>query len=125
MDRWFREVKVLPSDDLTKELNAFLIQVYEEADRSSMTTNYGLIRRKMSMGKSSKVISTEETTSRFQYVGGVRSSLHTPKALYKGTFGKPIHICTFTETGIAGDLIHCEIAGGDFCKSGYTNGLLF
>lgn len=116
VDRWFREVKVLPSDDLTKELNAFLIQVYEEADRSSMTTNYGLIRRKMSMGKSSKVISTEETTSRFQYVGGVRSSLHTPKALYKGTFGKPIHICTFTETGIAGDLIHCEIAGGDFVR---------
>ncbi|MGL4738422.1 MAG: GH36-type glycosyl hydrolase domain-containing protein, partial [Cellulosilyticaceae bacterium] len=40
---------------------------------------------------------------------GVRSSLHSPKALYAGTFGETKQVATFTEVSVAADLIHLQL----------------
>ncbi|GMQ63712.1 GH36-type glycosyl hydrolase domain-containing protein [Vallitalea maricola] len=102
-DRWFRQVTYIDVKDVNK-LGSFVVETYEELDRSSMKANYGVINRYLKLDENSELIKSEITASRYKYVGGTRKSLHTPSALYNGTFGEHQPICTFTETAIAGDL---------------------
>lgn len=105
-DRWFRQVSYI---DKKNTLGSFVVEVYEELNRGSMTANYGIINRALQMEGSSTLVDSEITTSRYKYVGGVRKSLHTPAALFKGTFGEHRPITTFTQTAIAGDLLKLNI----------------
>ncbi|WP_273322253.1 GH36-type glycosyl hydrolase domain-containing protein [Vallitalea guaymasensis] len=107
-DRWFRQVTYIDVKDVNK-LGSFVVETYEELDRSSMKANYGVINRYLKLDENSELIKSEITTSRYKYVGGTRKSLHTPAALYNGTFGEHQPICTFTETAIAGDLMRLKL----------------
>ncbi len=107
-NRWFRQASVIPKSD-SQNLDSFLIEVYEERDRGAMMPNYAVFTRHMETSGGAVVLSNETTTSRNDYVGGTRSSLHTPKALYRGTFGQTKKVTAFTEVGIAGDLFHLDL----------------
>ncbi len=109
-DRWFKEVRVLPPGPKQGELGSFLVQVNEDKDRLTSVSYYGVVRRGLTLDAGSKLTAHEETASRYQYVGGTRGSLHTASPLAAGTFGKPRHVCAFTETGIAGDILKLELA---------------
>lgn len=111
--RWFKEVKVLKPTDIQGLLGSFIIRQNEDIDRTTSRSNYAVIHRKMTSGGNSTLTAHQETASRNQYVGGSRNSLHTAVALKKGTFGRPRHLCTFTETAIAGDMLHLEIGSRD------------
>ena len=113
-DNWFKEISLLKSEQRENgKLDPFLLLVHEDKDRHTLTTNYAVLRRELSIEDESWLVSSEETTSRLQYVGSASSSLHTPGALFNGTFGEnPKHLCTFTETGIMGDLLHLNLPAG-------------
>lgn len=113
-DNWFKEVSLLkPEQKKSENLDPFLLLVHEDKDRHTLTTNYAVLQRELSIEDKNWLVSTEATTSRSQYVGSSSSSLHTPKALLKGTFGaNPKHLCTFTETGIMGDLLNMNLPAG-------------
>ena len=114
-DRWFKEIQIDGKSD-DKALSSFIVSVNEDKDRHHSVTNYAVIRRNLIMDKSSKLGKVEESTSRYQFVGGASSSLHTAKALRAGTFASPKTITSFTETAIAGDIINMELAGGDSAR---------
>ncbi|NLL71851.1 MAG: hypothetical protein GX238_12075 [Epulopiscium sp.] len=101
-NRWFREVRALPQ--------GFVIKVNEDVDRTTSISNYGIFTRNVSLSQESQLIGYEQTTSRYEYVGGSRSSLHTPLSLKKGSFEKGQLVCSFDEIGVAGDLTHFNLA---------------
>jgi hypothetical protein len=105
--RWYKEARYVEQPDW--RLGSFVIRVNEDLSRTLSVSNYGIVHRHMVMGPGSRLLDQEFTTSRYQYVGGSRSSLHTPLALRRGTFGAPRPVCAFTEVGIAGDLLHIEL----------------
>ena len=98
-DRWFRQVRYQEDD----QLGNYVIETYEERDRDSMATNVGQIR--MRVNKAECVIQAKHTTSRYQYVGGSRSSLHTADTFFEEDLSEAIQATSFTETGICGDFI--------------------
>ncbi|MGL4363382.1 MAG: GH36-type glycosyl hydrolase domain-containing protein [Cellulosilyticaceae bacterium] len=108
-NRWFRQSSVIEKKE-GQNLNNFLIEVYEERDRGAMAPNYGVFTRHLTLSKGAKLDKVEETASRNDYVGGVRSSLHTPQALFEGTFGENTkQLATFTEVSLAADLMHVTL----------------
>lgn len=98
-DRWFRQVRYQEDN----QLGNYVIETYEERDRDSMATNVGQIR--MRVNKAECVIQAKHTTSRYQYVGGSRSSLHTADTFFEEDLSEAIQATSFTETGICGDFI--------------------
>ena len=102
-DRWFRQVCYQKNDNL----GDYYIETYEERDRNSMATNYGQIHTRVD--KPEFVIETKHTTSRYAYVGGSRSSLHTAKTFFEEKLTDEIHMTSFTETGICGDFISYQL----------------
>ena len=115
-DRWFKEMRVLEPSPDQGDLGSFIVKVNEDKDRLHSVSHYGVIRRGLTPGPNSRLTGHEETTSRYQYVGGTRSSLHTPASLYQGTFGDARHLTAFTETGIAGDLLHLNLGANDTAR---------
>ncbi len=110
-DRWFKAARLLDATADPNELGGFQFQVNEDKDRLHSVTHYGVLRRCLHTDSASRLTAQEATTSRYQYVGGVRSSLHTAASLAQGTFGpEPQRVCTFVETAIAGDLLHLEVS---------------
>lgn len=109
-NRWFRQGQVQEAKE-NQNLRSFLLEVYEERERGAMAPNYGVFTRQITLGTGAEVTGIEETTSRNAYVGGVRSSLHTPMSLYKGSLAGSKQVTTFTEVAIAADLIHLELKG--------------
>lgn len=114
-NKWFREIRYIEDcneyekDGYEKDrLGSFIIKVNEDLDRTTSVSNIGVVLRNIQPDQNSRLTRHQETTSRYQYVGGSRSSLHTPVALKSGSFGTPRHICTFTETGIIGDILHLD-----------------
>lgn len=110
-NRWFRQATVMPKNE-GQNLDNFLIEVYEERDRGAMAPNYGVFTRHLTLSEGAELVASEETTSRNDYVGGVRSSLHTPASLYKGTFGDTKKVATFTEVSVAADMLHLTLEKG-------------
>ncbi len=109
-DRWFKEVRTVPSDDA--HASGFWVQVNEDKDRFSSVSHYGVVRHALAFEGGARLVSREQTTSRARYVGGSASSLHTPESLYRGTFGACGELTTFVENAVAGELLHLELAGG-------------
>lgn len=105
VDRWFRRATYHEDDSL----GHFIFEAYEEVDRSKMAPNLGLFELHPSKSTITQLKKHEITTSRYRFVGGARSSLHTPRALYDGTFGIHQPVCTFTETAIAAYLLDFEL----------------
>lgn len=96
-DRWFRKVDYIEN----QALGSFVIEVYEERDRLGMATNYGMLRRCTKHFDAIK--SQSVTTSRYDFVGGSRSSLHSAASFTKERFDKEQTTTSFTETSICGD----------------------
>jgi cellobiose phosphorylase len=115
-NRYFREVQALKPEADQGELGSFLFRINEDIDRKTSVSNFGVLHRNIRLGDYSKLQKHEETTSRYQYVGGARSSLHTPFSLKKGTFGEPKHVCTLVEIAAACDILHLEIGAGDSAR---------
>lgn len=108
-NRWFRQCSVIDKKD-NQCLDSFLMEVYEERDRGAMAPNYGVFTRNYQLSEGAKLERVEETCSRNDFVGGVRSSLHTPKAIIEGTFGEDTKkLATFTEVAIVGDMLHLSL----------------
>lgn len=102
-DRWFRKVEHFKSN----ELGSFQVEAYEEKDRSSMTTNFGILSRSIDDPRSLKNV--QITTSRYDYVGGIRSSLHSAKAVKAANIEVPKKVSSFTETAICADMIEMTV----------------
>ena len=113
-NRWFRQGSVIPASK-EQNLDSFLLEVYEEKGRGLMVPNYGIFTRNIELSQDAKIIKQEETTSRNDYVGGTRSSLHTPRALKEGTLGTKA-VTTFTEVAIAADLITMELGEVSYAR---------
>ena len=111
--RWYREVKAVQSADSQRELGSFIIKVNEDISRTCSITNYGFICSNIELGGNGRMVRHEETTSRYQYVGGRRRNLNNAASLKSGTFGGAKRVCTFTEVGIAANLIHLEIGAAE------------
>ncbi len=113
-NRWFRQGSVIPAQG-NQKLDSILLEVYEEKGRGLMVPNYGVFTRNIELSQGAKIIKKEETTSRNNYVGGTRSSLHTPEALKVGTLGGK-KVTTFTEVAIAADLIALELGANSYAR---------
>lgn len=107
-DRWFRRARYYQPDNEI-ELGSFIIEVNEDLNRTTSITNYGVIKREINPDSFMKIVRHEETVSRYNYVGGSRSSLHSPEALYAGSFKNKIHTCAFVENCIAADILHINM----------------
>ncbi|MGL6173904.1 MAG: GH36-type glycosyl hydrolase domain-containing protein [Cellulosilyticaceae bacterium] len=107
-NRWFRQGTIIKPIE-GQNLQNCLIEVYEERERGAMAPNYGVFNRRITKQEGLEHFVSEVTTSRNDYVGGTRSSLHTPAALYRGSFKGAKAITTFTEVAVAADIIHCEL----------------
>lgn len=118
-NRWFRETRYYESD-IKNDLGYFLVKTNEDLNRTTSISNYGIIKRKIQCGQKSNVLNHEETTSRYQYVGGSRGSLYTPKAVKNKTFGGANHVCAFTEVGAVGDLITLKLGESDAIRLDIT-----
>jgi len=111
-NKWFREVRYLENKK-NGDIGCFTFKINEDLSRAVSISNYGVVHRSIEIFGESKLLKHEATTSRYQYVGGIRGSLHNASSLYKGSFGNGKDVTCFTETGIAGDMIHFEIAGSE------------
>lgn len=101
VDRWFRQAEYLEDECLGR----YVVKAYEEVDRSKMAANIGIYKMSCNEIDQKAINSQSVTTSRYDFVGGSRSSLHTPRALYKGSFGKAQKICAFTETAVIAGIL--------------------
>lgn len=111
-DPWFKEVHALESKKAQGKLGSFIVKVSEDLDRVTSISYYASIRRQLQLPPQGKITGEEMATSRHQYTGGRHGNLQYPEPLYDGTFGESRPFCTFTETAIAGDLIHLELPTG-------------
>jgi len=102
-DRWFRKATYYD----TTSLGSFQVEAYEEKDRSSMTTNYGILNR--SIDNEGVLKAVDVTTSRYDFVGGIRSSLHSARVIKEGKMNGNKTVTSFTETAICADLITLEV----------------
>lgn len=112
-DRWFKQVQALPAGKAPNALGPFMIGVNEDKDRTTSITNHAVITRGLTFtDPAAKLTRQEQTASRYQYVGGSRSSLHSPASLKSGTFGDPVELRTFIENSIAGTLTDIHLPTG-------------
>lgn len=118
-DRWFKEIRLVEADS-GKQLPSFVAKVNEDKDREHSISHYGILRRHLGLAAPDQLVSREETTSRYQYVGGSRASLHHAASLAAGTFGNPQHVCAFTETAICADLMKFRLRPGGSIRLEYV-----
>jgi len=103
VDRWFRQVTYR----LDKGLGSFVVKAYEELDRLGMVANVGTFKLALTQGQ---ITGHQTTTSRYDFVGGSRRSLHNPLALQEGSFQEGLKACAFTETAIMGGILSLGMA---------------
>jgi len=106
--RWFKEIEVRSGG----ELPPFLVQVNEDTDRHHSITHYGVVQRCFFGSGGTLLLESEETTSREQFVGSGRRTLHSPQGLVDESFGAPRHKTTFVSSAIIGDLITLKLKAG-------------
>ena len=110
-DRWFKQVEVFPNTGLS----GFLASVDEDEDRFHSVTNYGTLQRGFCGSAGARLLGSEETASRNQYVGESKT-LQRPHGVadecFGGDSGKPQLTATFVVDAIAGDRIDLELESG-------------
>ncbi len=106
-NRWFRKGEYMGASHLGP--GRFIFAVNEDLTRTLSVTNYGVINQSLTLEGGSCFLGQEATTSRFQYTGGVYSSLYSSKALQQGFFDEKKHVTCFNDVAVAGELIHCQI----------------
>lgn len=107
-NRWFRKGEYIKQDKDT--LGNFVFSINEDISRTLSVTNYGVVNQSINFeDNQSKLLKEEATTSRYEYVGGAYSSLHTAQSLNQGYFNKEKHTTAFNDIAIAGELLHIEL----------------
>lgn len=109
-NRWFRKSEFM--EDESSGIGQFLFSMNEDLSRTVSVTNYGVINQSLTLGVGSRFLKQEATTSRYQYVGGSYSSLHTPEALKQGSFRDRKHVTAFNDVAVAGEILYLNIAAG-------------
>lgn len=107
-NRWFRKGEYIKDDkDL---LGRFVFSINEDLSRTLSVTNYGVVNQSLTLDGENRLLKEEATTSRYEYVGGSYSSLHSSKPLKQGYFQNEKHITAFNDTAIAGEMLHFKVA---------------
>lgn len=106
--RWFRKGEYVKDDK--EQLGKFVFRINEDLSRTVSVTNYGVINQSYTIEGENLLLQECVTTSRYAYVGGAYSSLHSSDALKKGCFQNEIHVTSFNETAIAGEILHFRVA---------------
>lgn len=107
-NRWFRKGEYIKEDkDL---LGRFVFSINEDLSRILSVTNYGVVNQSFTLEGEGRLLKEEATTSRYEYVGGSYSSLHSANSLKQGCFQNEKHITCFNETAIAGEILHFQMA---------------
>lgn len=91
-------------------LGGFVFSINEDLSRTLSVTNYGVINQSFTLEGENRLLKEEATTSRYEYVGGSYSSLHSSKPLKQGYFQNEKHITAFNDTAIAGEILHFKVA---------------
>jgi cellobiose phosphorylase len=115
-NRWFREVRLIQPAIGGSDLGSFMIKANEDLSRTESVSNIAAILRLVTLYGNSRIISHEETASRYEYVGGIMNNLSYPYPLYSGHLPVKKTPCAFTETGAAGDIIHFGIGPGSMAR---------
>lgn len=107
-NRWFRKGEYIKEDkDL---LGRFVFSINEDLSRTLSVTNYGVVNQAITLEGGNRLLKEEATTSRYEYVGGSYSSLHSSKPLKQGNFQNEKHITAFNDIAIAGEMLHFKAA---------------
>jgi cellobiose phosphorylase len=111
-DIWFREIR-LEEPAYAADMPVFRLMVNQDRTRTESITHTGILRRQCTAGAGGRCTRHEETTSRLQYVGGIRNDLHYPRSVVNGTFGSdPLSVTAFTDMAVMGDLLQWELSPG-------------
>lgn len=112
-DRWFKKCVVHRGQ--TGEA-AFVLDVNEDKDRFSSTTNRMVVRRRVDDRGGVRLMGTEETPSRLQFLGSIHHHLLQAASLRAGAFGEPMRTSGFRENAIAGDLVRLRLDPGAWAR---------
>ena len=107
-NRWFRKGEYIKEDK--GSLGRFVFSINEDLSRTLSVTNYGVVNQSFTLEGGSRLLKEEATTSRYEYVGGCYSSLHSSAPLKQGYFQNEKHTTAFNDIAIAGEMLHFEIA---------------
>lgn len=106
-NRWFRKGEFKETN--TSNIGQFVFSINEDLSRTVSVTNFGVINQNLYLEGDSLLLGQEATTSRYQYVGGTNSSLHTAKALKQGCFSERKHTTAFNDVAIAGEILSLKV----------------
>lgn len=104
---WFRQSKTSPC--------GFVFHSVEDLDRKTHLDNYGILNRKIS----ADVTGLYSTTSRSDYTGGKHNYMAASPALFAGRFSECKQATKFTDTAVAGDIIHVRLRKGQSARVDY------
>ena len=104
--RWFKQCRVGETDG--DALPPFIFQIKVMVSRTQQVSNYGVFSREYSV-EGGRMISRQENTSRFQYVGGAHGSLHSAYQEFDGHWENPNQVTVFNDVAVAADAIWTEL----------------
>ena len=108
--KWFKKC--------TYEKDRFFFESPEDIDRKTHIENFGIVQRTVSP----LPIETMNTTSRGDYAGGKENSISASSALREGRFSEQKKVTHFTDTAIAGDIVHFSLSGKESARIDYVIG---
>lgn len=109
-DRWFKETWLETNEK--SALPSFVLRCKEHISRTVQLNNFGVLKRMLALNGGSKLISRSETTSRTQYTGSRRGSLHQPDGIAGGAFKNPKKVTTFSDVAVFGDILNVHMPPG-------------
>lgn len=107
--RWFKTSK-FNLDQENSPLGRFVFRINEDLSRYLSVDNFGVLNQSIKM-KDIEIKSVEATTSRKNFTGNENASIGESQSVISGKFPKDVHSTAFTDSGIAGEIIHLETTG--------------
>lgn len=111
--KWFKQCKVLE--------NGFEFYSVEDLDRKTHLDNYGVLNRAVS-GNAKAVYAT---TSRSDFTGATGNYLAASRSLRSGRFAECKRATKFTDTAVAGEIAHFDLAAGGSARIDYSLDAVF
>lgn len=108
--KWFKKCSY--------ENDRFFFESPEDIDRKTHIENFGIVQRSVVPSP----IETLNTTSRGDYAGGKENSISASSALRDGRFSEQKKVTRFTDTAIAGDIVHFSFNEKETARIDYVIG---
>ena len=105
--KWFKKCECID--------NRFLFESHEDISRTVQVKNYGVIQRCLT--NTPNVV--HNTTSRSIYAGGRENSIAVSTSLLEGKFETEKLVTHFTDTAVAGDIIHYTLKNKNVVREDY------